>query len=80
MSSILPYIQNEAFSPNDIEIMTATLDDVCKTLHINGDGVAREVIAVRIVELARRGERDRSKLREQLLSEANGGPLKGVQP
>jgi hypothetical protein len=80
MSSILAYIQNEAYSPSDINTMSAALDDVCEALKINGDAVAREVIAVRIVELARRGERDRRKLTERLVAEANGGGLNGVLP
>ena len=78
MSSILAYIQNEAYSPSDINTMSAALDDVCEALKINGDAIAREVIAVRIVELARRGERDRRKLTERLVAEANGGALNGA--
>ena len=76
MSSISAYIQNEPFSSSDIKTMSAALDDVCEALKINGDAVAREVIAVRIVELARRGERDRRKLTERLVAEANGSGLK----
>ena len=58
--------------------MSAALDDVCEALKTNGDAVAREVIAGRIVELARRGERDRRKLTERLVAEANGGALNGA--
>ena len=72
--------KNGAFSPNDIETMSAVLEDVCEALQINEDAIAREVVAVRIVELARRGERDRRKLTERLVTEANGGGANGVLP
>ena len=55
MSSILAYTQNGTFSPIDIETVSAVPNDVCEALKINGDAIAREVVAVRIVELARRG-------------------------
>ena len=55
MSSILAYTQNGTFSPIDIGTMSAVLDDVCEPLKINGDAIAREFAAVRIVELAQRG-------------------------
>jgi hypothetical protein len=52
--------------------MVTALEQVCDVLRINGDATAREVIATRIIELARRGENDAEKLRDRLLREANG--------
>jgi hypothetical protein len=40
---------------------------------IEGDPAAREIVAIRIVELAKRGERSPTKLRDRVLEEANGG-------
>ena len=40
---------------------------------INGNATAREVIAIRIIELTKRGERDHTLLRDRLRAEANGG-------
>jgi tartrate dehydratase beta subunit/fumarate hydratase class I family protein len=71
--TILPFLKDSAFGPEDIKAMSAALEDVCDTLKINGDMMAREVVAVRIIELTRRGERNPAKLRERLLVEANGG-------
>lgn len=68
-----PFHQQGVFEPNDIKAMTLALDDVCKALKIDGNITAREVIAMRIIELAKRGERSPTKLRDQLLCEANGG-------
>ena len=45
--------------------------DLCRALSINDDAAAREAIAIRIVELARRGERNHDKLRDRLLRGAN---------
>jgi hypothetical protein len=52
--------------------MSMALDDVCAALNINRDTSAREVIAIRIIELAQRGERSPTKLRDRLLLEAGG--------
>ena len=64
--------EGAAFNPQDIRAMSMALDDVCKTLSIDRHR-DRKVIAIRIVELARHGERSPKKLRDRLLAEANGG-------
>ena len=73
MATIIPFLQNDAFEPDDIKAMSKALDDVCRELNVNGHGSAEEIIADRIIELARRGERSATKLRDRLLQEANGG-------
>jgi hypothetical protein len=73
MGTIVPFLKGVAFEPQDIQSMSLALDDVCKTLKIDGDGSAREIIAVRIIELARRGERSAIGLRDRLLAEASSG-------
>ena len=57
MGAILPCGSAGAFEPNDIQAMSLAYDEVCNALHINGDIRARETIAERVIELARRGER-----------------------
>jgi hypothetical protein len=61
-----------AFDPETTAAMATALEQVCDALKINGDATAREVIATRIIELARRGENDTQKLRDRVLREANG--------
>ena len=73
MGAILPFVSAGAFEPNDIQAMSLAYDEVCNTLHINGDISARETIAERVIELARRGERCPTILRDRVLAEANGG-------
>jgi len=71
--AIKQYLQNEStFGPDDIKVMSRALEDVCKALNIDGDARARETVAARIIELARRGERDPTKLRDRVVNEANG--------
>ena len=66
-------MEDEAvFEPDDIDAMSMALDDVCEVLKLNGSAKAKETVAMRIIELARRGERDPKKLRDVLLQEANG--------
>jgi hypothetical protein len=73
MGTIVPFLKDAAFGPEDIATMSMVLDDVCKELKVDRDGYAKEVIATRIIELARRGERSPTGLRDRLLTEANGG-------
>jgi hypothetical protein len=75
MATIIPFVQPDqgAFEQKDIAAMSLALDDVCKQLKIDGDNSAREVIAIRIIELAQRGERSPTGLRDRLLLEAHGG-------
>ena len=72
MSIILPFLQSAVFEPADVKAMSMALDDVCKDLKITTDLTAKEIVAMRIIELARRGERSPTKLRDRL-AEANGG-------
>ncbi|HUR43910.1 MAG TPA: hypothetical protein VMZ01_07410 [Aestuariivirga sp.] len=73
MDAILPFVLAGAFEPNDIKAMSLAYDEICKALHINGDARARETVAARVIELARRGERSPTVLRDRVLSEANAG-------
>ena len=61
------------FEPDDIKAMSIAFDDVCEALKLDGNVKAKEVVAIRIIELARRGEHSPTKLRDQVLHEANGG-------
>jgi hypothetical protein len=65
--------EQPAFGPKSIKAMSTALEDVCSSLGIGSNMTAKEVIAIRIIELARRGERSPTKLRDHLLAEASGG-------
>jgi hypothetical protein len=64
---------NVAFGPQDIDAMSAALEAVCKVLNIPDSAKARELIALRIIDFARRGERSCAALQERLLADAQRG-------
>jgi len=71
--TIIPFLKGGAFDPDDIKAMSMALDDVCKTLRLtDAENNEREVIAERIIELARQGERSPTVLRDRVLQEASG--------
>jgi hypothetical protein len=73
MGAIDPFLKDAVFEPSDITAMSTALEDMCKELKVAGDCSAKEIIATRIIDLARRGERSPTRLRDRLLAEANGG-------
>jgi hypothetical protein len=72
MAAILPYVTNPlVFEPEATRSMLVAFDEVCRALNVSptANG-AREVIATRIIELARRGECDPDRLRDRVITEA----------
>lgn len=72
-----PFLQDDAFDPDTLRAMSTALEEVCRMLKVDGDPGAREVMAVRIIELARRGQLDPKRLRDRVLREA-GAALSAV--
>jgi hypothetical protein len=71
MATILPFVRDGVFDQKDIAAMSTALDDVCKMLSLRDDSSAKEVIAIRIIDLARAGERNPARLRDRILHEAD---------
>jgi hypothetical protein len=71
MATILPFVKDGVFDQKDITAMSMALDDVCKLLNLRDDNSAKEVIASRIIDLARAGERSPTRLRDRVLHEAD---------
>ena len=66
MASILPFIRKAGavFDDRVTQIMGEAFDDACKELHDTGQPpIVYEVIAKRIIDAARNGERDPVRLR-----------------
>ena len=74
MGTILPFVSAGVFEPEDVDAMSLAYEEVCNALHINGDAGARETIAVKVIELAQRGELSPTILRDRVLAESNAGP------
>jgi hypothetical protein len=67
-------LQDNAFDPDALRAMSTAPEEVCRKLQVNGDRRVREAMAIRIIELARRGERDPERLSDRLLREAGATP------
>jgi len=66
------YLEDSAaFDPSDIAAMSKAFEQACSALHVlQDDARGREIIATRIVDLARDGAIDADALRERVLREA----------
>jgi len=60
---------HSAFEPDAIEAMSAALERTCSALHVNGHIRDREVIAARIIDLARNGVIDAEVLSDRVIAE-----------
>ena len=58
-----------AFEPDAIEAMSDALERACKALNINGAMKDREIIAERIITLARTGVLDAKALSDRVIGE-----------
>lgn len=72
MITIQAHLENQvAFAPEVLTEMSRALHEVCNALHIfAGDESGRQVVAVRIIDLAGAGLTDARSLRERVLMEA----------
>ena len=62
------YLNDKAiFDQAAIEAMSAALDRVCAELRVSGDDRDREIIAVRIIDLARQGVVDAKTLANRVI-------------
>jgi hypothetical protein len=82
MATAGPVLQVAVFDPAATHIMGQAFDCACRSLHDIGqlDNTVKEVIAKRIVELARDGERDPNKLCEHSLQTLGFFPGVDVPP
>ena len=68
MGEVRHLFSNTAFDPETVKAMCDAYDRVCKSLHDAGrPDIVNEVIAERIISLAKQGERDPHKLCEGAL-------------
>jgi len=68
---IRQYLEQHAFDPEAIAVMSRALEAACAALQIGAaDTNARHVIATRIIDLARSGVMDANALRDRVLLEA----------
>jgi hypothetical protein len=61
--------KNSVFNPEALKALAAAFDDACVALHLDRDDPRAIVVAKKIIERARGGERDPDQLREAVLAE-----------
>ncbi len=73
MGSILPFVPRVVFDDAETRIMGEAFDAACREIRGTGQPLrVREVMAKRIIDAARAGERDITRLRDAALSALNG--------
>ena len=71
MAVILHFADHNGFEPGEIAAMSQALEEACTALQVRaGDHRTREIVATRIVDLARTGVIDARSLRDRVLLEA----------
>lgn len=70
--AIRSYLKDKTcFEPEALRVMSQGFDEACNALHVfAGDEHGREVIAARIIDLARTGVIDAEALRDRVVLEA----------
>jgi hypothetical protein len=67
---IRQYLEDHsAFDPDAIKVMSDALERACHALSVNGHLRRREVIAARIIDIARNGVTDAKALSERVVAE-----------
>ena len=73
MSNVLAMFQGEKFDRYEVDLLQLAYDKARRSLHDRGQPpVVQEIIARRIIDAAKHGERDPDKLCEAALSLALG--------
>jgi len=68
-------LQDTAFGPDEIAILVAAYEDALRALSlVNRSDLATEMVAKRIIELAKQGERDPVRLRERAMEAVSSPP------
>jgi hypothetical protein len=72
MGTILPFLKSDlVFGPDETQILSTAFDQACQALRLSERAAReRETVAIRIIELARRGERDPAKLSAHVVRDA----------
>jgi hypothetical protein len=55
---------NASFNPEVIALMAVGFEKACRSLQMSGEAVIPEAVAKKIIELARKGERDPVRMSE----------------
>jgi hypothetical protein len=68
-------LENSAFEPEHIGSMVIAFQHLCRELELVEGNPLREVIARQVIEFARRGERDPTKMKQLVMQAIKAWPL-----
>jgi hypothetical protein len=69
---LTPYLKEAVFDPKAIEAMNTAFLAICKSLQLNRSDAARmEVVARKVIDIGRTGERDPQKIHDLVLLALN---------
>jgi hypothetical protein len=67
---IIPFLRGQAFDPDDLAVLDAAFQAVCRSLGLaDGDDLRREAVALKVIEIAQTGQRDPDQLAARVLEE-----------
>jgi hypothetical protein len=68
-------LQDTAFGPDEITVLVAAFEDALRALSlVNRAYLATEIVATKIIELAKQGESDPVRLRERVVAAVSSRP------
>jgi hypothetical protein len=71
---IADFLDGESFDPEALGAMNAAFKDICTTVGLNDKSdKATELVARRLIRLAKAGERDAERLRTAVLASLRAG-------
>ena len=72
---ITRFLNGPVFSPADIVILSTAFEDALRALNLtNRDDPTTEIVAKKIIEIAKQGERDPVRLRERAIQALTNEP------
>jgi hypothetical protein len=72
----MPFSGNLAFDPEHVQVMLTAFDGACAKLHLRKGDKLTDLVALKIVDLAKAGERDADRLLTLVLREFESGVAK----
>jgi hypothetical protein len=73
-------LAKSVFQPDDVQAMAKAFEATCEVLGLSRDKPMGQLLARKVIECARTGERDPERLRKLVLSELEDYASKKVQP
>jgi hypothetical protein len=72
VTAIDPFLSEGVFKPEEVHDLAVAFDDICREMDLPIAAiVAREVVATRVIDLARDGLIDPAQLKERVLHEVS---------